>query len=267
MVNCNLSLRMELAHHVSHMRRSGWIPATAIAVVVAGCGGRLAPLPGQRDGGGGVGTDSGSEEDAGVDGGSSVPDGQPTDERGPPPVPVCTGQNSMCLPPEAGIVWTGAAVIQCQPEQYVGPWTLVLERLIGSTYQAIQKQVVQEPGFGWTFYDSSGPPARLTYRVCVIVDAATAECGAPFTTQGPSHCSCEPTSCYLQTACNTTIDNQCMGTIECGACTNGTPCNPENNTCCPMGFMSDGWGGCVCAPKGCSIWAWDTVTCACMPGP
>jgi hypothetical protein len=254
------------------MRARGWIPATAIALAVASCGGRLAPLPGQGDGGG-VGADSGSEEDASVDGESGRPDGSPdgppTDERGPPPVPVCTGENSMCLPPDAGIVWTAAAVIKCQPEYYVGPWTLILERLTGTTYQVIQKQVVQEPGFGWTFYDSSGPPAQLTYRVCVLVDPTTAECGTPFTTAGPTDCNCEPTSCYLQTACNTTIDDQCMGTIQCGACTNGTPCNTDNNTCCAMGFMSDGWGGCVCAPptpKACPIWFWDTVTCSCMPG-
>jgi hypothetical protein len=248
------------------MRWSGWIPATALGIVVGGCGGKLLPLPVQQDGGG-VGTDSGSIEDASVDGDGSRPDGPPTDERGPPPVPVCTGQNSMCIPPEAGLSWTGVAVIQCQGEQYVGPWTLVLERLIGTTYQVVQKQVVQEPGFGWTFYDSSGPPARLTYKVCVVLSDGTAECGAPFTTQGPSNCACEPTSCYLQTACNTKIDNQCMGTIDCGPCPNGMACNPENNTCCPTGFMSDGWGGCVCAPVGCPLWAWDTVTCACMPGP
>lgn len=263
-------IRLTLAHDVSHMRRSGWIPATAIAIVVAGCGGRLLPLPGQQDGGA-VGSDSGSEDatDASVDGDGSRPDGPPTDERGPPPVPVCTGENAMCLPPEAGIVWTGAATIKCQGEQYVGPWTILLERLIGSTYQLIQKAVVEEPGFGWTFYDTSGPPAKLTYRVCVLVNDTTAECGTPFTTQGPSDCYCEATSCYLQTACNTTIDDQCMGTLQCGACTNGNPCNPDNNTCCPQYFMSDGWGGCVCAPPtpmACPLEWWDTTTCSCMPG-
>jgi hypothetical protein len=123
-------------------------------------------------------------------------------------VPVCTGENSMCIAPEAGIRWTGAAVVHCQGEQYVGPWNLILERQIGGSF-------------------------------------------------------------HLQTACDTTIDDQCMGTLVCGACSNGTPCNPQNNTCCPMGFMSDGWGGCVCAPpnpKVCPIWFWDTTTCSCMPG-
>jgi hypothetical protein len=174
----------------------------------------------------------------------------------------------MCLAPEAGLRWTGAAVVECQPENYVGPWNLILERKISGTFEVVQRQAVQEPGFGATFYDTSGPPAQLTYRVCALVDSTTAECGTPFTTQGPSNCACEPTSCYLQTACNTTIDDQCMGTIQCGACSSGTPCNPENNTCCPKGFMSDGWGACVCAPppKVCPIWFWDKTTCSCMPG-
>jgi len=261
-------IRLALAHDVPHMqRRRGWIPATAfVLLTMASCGGRLLPLPGQRDGGG-IGTDSGSD-DASTDGNSSLPDGPPTDERGPPPLPVCTGQ-AMCIPPEAGLQYVNAAVIKCQPEEYPGPWTLILERLAGTSFQFVQKQVVQEPGFGWTFDDSSGPPTQLTYRVCVLVNNTTAECGAPFTTQAPPNCACEATSCYLQTACNTTIDDQCQHTIQCGACTNGMPCNPQNNSCCAMGFMSDGWGGCVCAPptpKACPIWFWDTVTCSCMPG-
>ena len=239
------------------MRWHGWIPRTALLLAVTSCGGRLAPLPGERDGGG---TDSGSE-DASVDG--SLPEGAPTDERGPPPVLSCTGENFMCLPPTSGVTWTGASVIQCQPEDYVGPWTLLLERMIGGAFQVVQKQVVQEPGFGWTFHDTTGPPAQLTYRVCVVVDSMTAQCGAPLTTQGPSNCTCEPTSCSLQTACNTTIDDQCGGKVSCGPCSNGTPCNPGNHSCCPPGFMSDGWGGCVCAPVNCPLCAWSTVDCSC----
>jgi hypothetical protein len=225
------------------------------------CGGRLAPLPGQRDSGG---EDSGSQ-DASVDGDSSRPDadGAPTDERGPPPVPVCTGENAMCIPPDAGVVWKGASVVKCQPENYVGPWTLILERQIGANFQVVQKQVVQEPGFGFTFYDTSGPPAELTYKVCVVVDSATAQCGPAFKTGGPSNCQCEATSCDLQKACNVTIDDECGGMLHCGACSDGSKC-AANNTCCPKGFMGDGWGGCVCAPTpGCPLCAWNTVTCSC----
>jgi hypothetical protein len=118
------------------------------------------------------------------------------------------------------------------------------------------------------FYDTTAPPTQHTYRVCSLENGTTALCGAAFTAEGAPHCGCEPTSCYLQTACNTTIDDQCMGTIRCGACSNGMPCNPENNTCCAKGFMSDGWGNCVCAPpspRACPN-GWDTVNCQCLGG-
>lgn len=237
-----------------------WGTTPAVLLLAIGCGGRLLPLSEQDGGRTGV-----PDADGGNDGGA--PEGQSVCE--PPPVPVCTGDNFMCLPPDAGIVWTGAAVIKCQGVECIGPWTLVLERLIGSTWELVQKQVLQEPGFGYTFYDTSGPPARLTYRVCAVDKSGIAQCGAPFTTQGPSSCACEPTSCWLQTACLTKIDDQCGGTIDCGACPNGISCNMANHTCCPMGFMSDGWGKCVCAPpspKACSIWDWNTTTCTCDPG-
>lgn len=242
------------------MGSRGWLSNVALLLAVTACGGKLAPVPGQRDGGG---NDSGYE-DASVDGDSSLPDGAPTDERGPPPVPVCTGENAMCLPPDAGIVWKGASVIKCQGENYVGPWTLLLERLIAGSFQVVQKQIVEEPGFGWTFYDTSGPPAQLTYRVCVVVDSMTAECGAPVTTGGPTNCACEPTSCYDQKACNEVIDDECGHKLNCGPCSDGSQCNPANHTCCPPGFEGDGWGGCVCAPPpGCPPCAWETVDCSC----
>ncbi len=178
----------------------------AIVVVAVGCGSRTDLLPSEAaervpvDAG-----VNGEDGQGGEDG--ALPDGAPADERGPPPVPVCSGELSMCVPPDAGIVWTGASVIKCQPEQYVGPWTLVLERQSGMTWQRVQTQVVEEPGFGATFYDSSGPPTKLTYRVCALANSMTPLCGAAFTTQGPPNCACEPTTCWLNTACNTQIDN------------------------------------------------------------
>jgi len=227
------------------------------SLLLASCGGRLAPLP---DGG----ADSGSSADASLDVEGDASDGAPTDERGPPPVPVCTAENSDCLPPDAGVVWKGASVIKCQPENYVGPWTLVLERLVGTTYEVVQEQVVQEPGFGWSFYDTTDRAAQLTFRVCVVVSSTTEQCGPPVRTDGPSNCTCEPTSCYLEGACNATIDDQCNGKLTCGACSNGNACDPYHHSCCPKGFMPDGWGACVCAPppdvKGC---AWSTVDCSC----
>lgn len=260
--------QMLLVHDARGMGLREWVGAAAFVVVATACGGRLLSLSS------GESSDAGPA-DASVDGeDGATPDGAPADERGPVPVPVCSGQLSMCRPPDAGVVWTGASVVQCQPEEYVGPWTLVLERLSGSTWQAVQTKVVEEPGFGATFYDSSGPPTLLTYRVCALAANMTALCGGSFTTQGPPNCACEPTTCYLNTACNTEIDNQCGSYDVCGACTNGMLCNAYH-TCCPGGFMSNGWGGCVCAPgvfyvngvpKSCPIWAWDTVTCTCNAG-
>ena len=180
-------------------------------------------------------------------------------------MPVCTG-SSLCVPPEAGVNWTGAAVIQCQPVNYVGPWTLLLERKVGTTFQLVQKQVVQEPGFGATFDDTSAPPAQVTYEVCVQVDSTTAQCAASFTTMGPPNCGCEPTDCNSQTACNVTLDDGCGGTVTCGACANGMACN-SYQTCCPPGQYSNGYATCVCAPPpGCPWYLWDTGTCRCDNG-
>lgn len=239
----------------------------AVPVIVAfACGGRTTLLPYER---GGL---ESSPMDASADGqDGALPDGAPTDERGPTPVPVCTGELSQCVQADAGFGMFGASVIQCQPEEYEGPWTLVLQRLSGASWRTLQTQVVQEPGFGATFYDSSGPPTVLTYRVCAVANSTTALCGNAFTTQGPPDCACLPTTCALNTACNTDIDNLCGSVDMCGACTNGMACN-ELNTCCPPGFMSDGNGGCVCAPpppvmgKGCPSWMWNTSTCRCTMG-
>jgi hypothetical protein len=240
------------------MRRLSWMPVVAVLAAVA-CGGRLAPVPGsERDGGRGIGSDDGSV-DGGADDGSS-PDG---DAEGPPPVPDCSGANSMCIPPDAGIVWHGAAIVQCQPEQYPGPWTMILERQTGTTFQVVQELVVY-PGENVTFDDTNAPPSQVMYRVCSVSGTDTV-CGDPFITMGAPNCGCEPTSCWLQSACNTTIDDYCGATLQCGACTNGNACNAQNN-CCPAGFMPSGWGRCVCAPpapcgKG-EIWNW--AICQCM---
>ncbi len=234
----------------------------ALLLSATGCGARTLPVTG---GEGGVG--STNPEDASTDGGGE--DAAP-DQAVPPPVPVCAG-NGQCVPPgDAGLSyqgagWTGGAVIQCQPAAYAGPWTLLLERLIGANYQLVQKQVVQEPGFGATFYDRSGPSTQRTYRVCVVENDGTAMCGSSFLTAPPPYCPCEPTSCYLQEACNTTIDNQCGGTLSCGACSNGASCNPATGSCCATGFIGDGWGACVCAqlhpcPPGDY---WNTNDCTC----
>lgn len=237
--------------------RAGALTA-AISVLAIACGGRLASLPGEDLGSG----------DASVDGDDgSLPDGAPGDERGPTPVPVCSAMLPQCLA-DAGIVKTGNAVIQCQGEEYVGPWTLVLERLVGSNWEMLQQQVVEEPGFGATFYDSTSPPTQITYRVCALANPTTALCGASFVTQGPPNCRCVPTSCAQNTACDQILEDACGGQTVCGACDNGLLCNAYHS-CCPGGFMSDGAGGCVCAPPlpqsgdPCPAWAWNPVKCIC----
>jgi hypothetical protein len=246
------------------MRLREWVRTGVLVVVAtAGCGGRTALLTDDETGGPVDGSADGDD--------GALPDGAPTDERGPTPVPVCSGRLSQCLAPDAGIVSFGAAIIQCDPEEYVGPWTLVLERLIGNNWQMVQTQVVEEPGFGATFYDSSGPPTVLTYRVCAIANSTTALCGTSFVTQGPPDCTCLPTSCALNTACNVMFEDACGGTTVCGACDNGLLCNAYHS-CCPGGFMSDGNGGCVCAPPlpgspggPCPAFRWNPITCTCAP--
>jgi hypothetical protein len=249
------------------MHTSSFLLAAGLLLSTTGCGARTLPVTG---GEGGVA--STNPEDASTDGGSDA-DAEAeaeADQGGPPPVPVCTG-NSQCLPPgDAGLSysgsgWSAGAVIQCQPESYAGPWTLLLERLSGTTYQPVAKQVVQEPGFGATFYDKGGPSTQRTYRVCVIEKDGTAMCGSSFVTAPPPNCPCEPTSCYLQEACNTTIDDQCGGTLHCGACSNGASCNSESGSCCATGFVGDGWGGCVCAQRYPCLAGdyWNTTDCIC----
>ncbi len=254
------------------MRRLGWATSVALGFVASsGCGGLLAEDASRQDAGAPGQSEThpdGGLRDAGSETGAR--DGGPVDERGPPPVPVCTGDLSMCLAPDAGLTWTGAAVIQCQPVQYQGPWTLVLERQIGSAFTRVQTQVVQEPGFGAAFYDTKAPPIVVTYRVCVVESDGSGVCGSPFNAQGPPNCGCEPTNCRLQTACNTTIEDWCGGTLRCGDCTNGTLCNPDNNTCCKTGDTTDGWGGCVCAPPPgeiCRHGSWDVTSCSCVTEP
>ncbi len=224
-----------------------------LLVSLAACGGRLAPIAD-------AGTDGTSGVDASVDG--DVSDGGASDDRGPGPIPVCTGGLSMCLPPDSGLTWTGSSVITCQPEEYPGPWTLLLERKINGNFTPVQVKVVQEPGFGVTLYDPTGQPALQTYRVCVDDDWGV-RCGNAFTTQGPPNCLCNAFDCNALQACNSTVDNGCGGTITCGACAGGTPCLPPYNSCCPPNFMPDGTGGCVCAPPAICHGYWDPSTCDC----
>jgi hypothetical protein len=247
------------AHDARYMRRTVRIATMASLLGVVACGGRTTlPITGeQREPGGGF-SDGGADGDDG-------PSPDASSDAGPASVPDCTGDLSMCLPPDAGVDWTGAAVIKCQPEQYLGSVTLILERLNGTTWHFVQKKFVYSASWGATFDDTTGPETVLTYRVCVLDANDSLRCGAPFTTQGPPNCGCEPTSCQLQTACNTKISDECGSMLDCGPCGYGKTCN-ENNTCCPPGFMSDDWGGCVCAPVDCNHGWWNTQDCSCYMG-
>jgi hypothetical protein len=102
-------------------------------------------------------------------------------------------------------------------------------------------------------YLPASTESRLTYEVCLIDDFSGQQtCGEPLTLGGTSnHCGCEPITCGLYSACQTTLDDGCGGTLECGACPGGTTCTA--GSCCPPGYESDDQGGCVCAPppRGC----------------
>ena len=228
--------------------------AVLVGMAFAGCGGRVV-LDGGSSGVGGGSPDAGPAADAGDGGDSDAADARP-------PVPSCTGSDSECVMDSAGN-WSGASVITCDPVYFVGPWNLLLERSILSQFQVVQTEAVQEPGFGWTFYDGTGPPTKLTYRVCVV-DAIGTRCDAPFTTAGPVDCLCEPFTCESLLSCNTVIDDACGHMIECGGCSDGSVCNPANMSCCGPGLMPNGDGTCICAPPG-PCGAWNVVDCRCEP--
>jgi hypothetical protein len=106
----------------------------------------------------------------------------------------------------------------------------------------------------------------LSYEVC-LVDNYTNHftCAAPIVLSGTSnHCTCTPTTCAIQMACNSTIPDGCGGTLSCGACGDGTACSAVG-TCCKSGTTPDGQGGCVCAPRRCPRGtSWDASECACL---
>jgi hypothetical protein len=90
-------------------------------------------------------------------------------------------------------------------------------------------------------------------------------CADPFQTFGPVSCVCEPFTCNTLLACNLQTEDGCGGTLYCGKCADNSVCNQANHSCCPPGDMSDGEGGCVCAPpKPCgSGFYWNWITCTC----
>jgi hypothetical protein len=215
-----------------------------IGVVAVACGGRSAlEAPSSSAGGAHAAGSSGASGAVGEVGSSSV--GAGGGDAGEP-VPTCTGSVSQCVMNAQG-VWTGAAIIKCDGVYFVGPWTLLLERQIANQFQVVQVQVVEEPGFGATFDDSSGPAMELTYRVCVVGNQGT-QCGASFTTFGPPDCVCQPATCEQYRACFTSFDDGCGSLTHCGACPDDGACNHGLGTCCPPGQESDGQGGCECAP-------------------
>jgi hypothetical protein len=228
-----------------------------IGVAAVGCGaetGLEVPLVSTRGSAHGSTGSSSAAGGSSAVGGASAAGGASADAGddaygayGPPPVPTCTGELSQCVQNDAG-TWSGSAVIHCDGVYFVGPWTLVLEREIGTQFQSVQVQVVEEPGFGATFYDMTGPMAELTYRVCVEIPEQGTKCGTPFTTYGSVNCGCEPFTCDDLQACFIDRLDGCGGNLPCGACTNGAPCNIEHN-CCPVGQAPNGVGGCQCGPS------------------
>ncbi len=220
---------------------------------LAGCGGRTW-LEETR---GSSGTATGTGGAGGALGDGGLPSGKA-------PTPHCKGKNSQCIVPDGGGPVMGAATILCDPEPIQGPWNLLLERQILNQFKVVQALAVDEPGFGAKFFDTSGPPAELTYRVCVT-DSYGERCGDPFQTYGAVDCVCQPTTCDTLLACNVSTNNGCGGTLHCSSCSNGTSCNPKNHSCCPQGEDSDGFYGCECAPpKPCPGGTyWNTTTCSC----
>jgi hypothetical protein len=230
-----------------------------------GCGARDSIQSSSSPAAGGASAAGGAPADAG-DGGdaNSASDADDSGLTGPAPVPTCHGMNSACVLNDAG-TWLGSAVIVCDGVYFKGPWTLLLQREVNGQWQVEQVQAIEEPGFGTTFYDMSGPPQKLTYRVCSLDKVQGTKCGDPFTTFGPVVCKCEPSTCGTLNACFRYNNDGCGTQIYCGPCGGGMACNNVTHSCCPPGKQSDGVGGCVCAPPvpcpGQTYW--DTSLCSC----
>jgi hypothetical protein len=182
--------------------------------------------------------------------------------RGPAPLPVCTA-NMQCLVNDQGHFVSGV-VIKCDPAPFVGPWNVLLQKLVNGQYQTIQVRSIRAPGFPSEYQDQVARPTELTYRLCTVDEQGT-RCAVPLTTAPPPNCGCEALTCDYTWACNTTIQDGCGRAVQCGACTNGTTCNLATQSCCPPGFMTDGKQGCVCAPpQPCpGPLYWDIVACGC----
>lgn len=225
---------------------------------IAACWGRIAPVPDE----GGL---TSYLSDASDEGGASDAAASRNDGRGPAPVPSCVGELAQCVPLDAGFGFVGAAVIRCDPVYFVGPWNLLLERQINTDqFKVLQRQSVDEPGFGATFEDTTSHAPQLSYRVCVVDDLGT-RCGDPFTAFGPPNCACVPITCAELRACNSTGNDGCGRVLLCGACADGTTCN-AHRSCCPPDQESDGIGSCECAPpRPCPRGTeWDVVHCECL---
>jgi hypothetical protein len=235
-----------------------------IGAAAVGCGARDSIQNSSALVGAGASSMGGGPPDAGDAGDAALAmDADDSGLTGPAPVPHCHGQNSQCI--MVGVNWIGAAVITCDGVYFKGPWTLLLERQINGQWQEEGIQAIEEPGFGATFNDMSGPPQKLTYRVCTIDKVEGTKCGDPFTTFGPVDCKCVPSTCDSLNACFTYDDNGCGTQIYCGSCYGGGVCNMLTHSCCPQGMESDGFGGCVCAPPSPCPGAtyWNTTTCSC----
>jgi hypothetical protein len=116
-------------------------------------------------------------------------------------------------------------------------------------------------------YIPSASETTLQYEVCFVDNTTNQfQCSAPIVLTGTSnHCTCMPTTCPIQMACNRSIPDGCGGTLNCGACGGGASCNA--GSCCPVGSTPDGQGGCVCTPRRCRIGtSWDASQCACLSG-
>jgi hypothetical protein len=242
------------------MARERLLAFAVIGLTSVACFGKIAPEP--SDGGPGAGDGQASGEGGDGDGGGG--DGG-NGGRGIAPTPNCTGE-STCLPSGPG--YTGGVAVTCDPVSFVGPWTLLLERQVGANFQTVEVKDFDKPGFGATLEDTNAPQVTvLTYRVCTTDDFGT-RCAAPFTTRRPPSCKCVPFTCETLNVCgNGAVSDGCGVPLLCGDCPPGSPpCNPTTRSCCGPGLMSDGVGGCVCAPPHrCPPRSyWDTRQCACV---
>jgi hypothetical protein len=187
------------------------------------------------------------------------------------PAPHCTQQYWSCEGPNGGP--PGSIVFECDAALPGTRYQLLREVPYADKPIPVSTQTrVPSPATGSPVFvvDSTYPPPAgvgiVEYQACLTstVNRLVGDGCTPLKLISNVHaCSCQPTTCAAQLACNTSIPDGCGGTLNCGGCANGSACN--GTACCPDGTTSVN-GQCQCKPTYCPKGSYfDPSVCMCMP--